>query len=241
MCKDDNRVNQAIKIIFDATWSLLIVGQSNSLYETYFCSISSFPPWQPALLQAEHDPRLRSLRSGSRLSRLWMCLWWRRHDDGRWSRGDIYDVIVHRVSLLTKSSTSIAFIFIPSQCPAHLETWRWAHVHLSPNVERPIKHYTLIVHIIHKREVLNHLRYSHHKISIPLQALLADAVKSMSLHSSLLAFSGLACACFVTDLAFTSTSNELMNLLLAMRREVSNSRPRTTEFISYCEWCVRIR
>lgn len=63
----------------------------------------------------------------------------------------------------------------------------------------------------------------------------------MSLHSSLLAFSGLACACFVTDLAFTSTSNELMNLLLAMRREVSNSRPRTTEFISYCEWCVRIR
>ena len=57
----------------------------------------------------------------------------------------------------------------------------------------------------------------------------------MSLHSSLLAFSGLACACFVTDLAFTSTSNELMNLLLAMRREVSNSRPRTTEFISYCD------
>ena len=95
-----------------------------------------------------------------------MCLRWRRHDDGRWSRGDIYDVIVHRVSLLTKSSTSIAFIFIPSQCPAHLETWRWAHVHLSPNVERPIKHYTLTVHIIHKREVINHLRYSHHKISI---------------------------------------------------------------------------
>ena len=137
---------------------------------------------------------------------------------------------------MTKSSTSIAFIFIPSQCPAHLETWRWAHVHFSPNVERPIKHYTLIVHIIHKREVIIHLRYSLHKISIPLQALLADAVKSMSLHSSsLLAFSGLACACFVTDLAFTSTSNELMNLLLAMRREVSNSRPRTTEFISYCE------
>ena len=103
MYKDDNRVNQAIKLIFDATWSFLIVGQSNSLYETYFCSISSFPPWQPALLQAEHDPRLRSLGSGSRLSRLWVCLWWRRHDDGRWSRGDICDVIVHRVSLWPKA------------------------------------------------------------------------------------------------------------------------------------------
>ena len=99
MCKDDNRVNLAIKIIFDATWSLLIVGQSNSLYETYFCSISSFPAWQPALLQAEHDPRLRSLGSWSRLRRLRMCLRWRRHDDGRWSRGDIYDVNVHRLSL----------------------------------------------------------------------------------------------------------------------------------------------
>ena len=80
--------------------------------------------------------------------------WWREMESRRYLWWNCTQGIT-----MTKSSSDIALIFIPSQCPAHLETWRWAHVHLSPNVERPIKHYTLIVHIIHKREVINHLRY----------------------------------------------------------------------------------
>ena len=167
-----------------------------------------------------------------------MCLRWRRHDDGRRSQGDIYDVNVHRLPLndqklhfyrihihtISMSCTSWDLAVGPCalvpQCREADQTLHTDCPHHS--LERGNQSSQVRTHTIRSVSHFRHFLQMH-------------AVKSMSLHSSLLAFSGLACACFVTDLAFTSTSNELMNLLLAMRREVSNSRPRTTEFISYCD------